>query len=184
MSELSVGTLSGLSANNFVIDVASGSKLVQPGAVLQVVSAMKTDVFTTTSGTFTTVTGLSASITPVSTSSKILVLTQIAVGGVSNTRMGQFKVTRGGTDVYIGDADGSRIRAIFGGFMTPNINAILFSFPINFVDTPATTSSVTYQVETRRNAAGTVFVNRNAEDINDADGTRGASSIILMEIAG
>jgi hypothetical protein len=166
------------------IEVYNGTGWGAVGTILQVVSVVKTDVFTTTSGTFTPVTGLSVSITPSSTSSKILVMSQTAVGGVTNTRMGQFKITRGGTDVYIGDADGSRIRAVFGGFMTATINAITFSFPINFVDSPATTSTITYQLETRRNAAGTVFVNRNAEDINDADGTRGASSIILMEVAG
>jgi len=74
MSELAVGSLKGLAANSFVIDVASGSSLdlsagaVFPaGSVLQVVSTTKTDAFSTTSSSFADVTGLAATITPSST---------------------------------------------------------------------------------------------------------------------
>ena len=44
------------------------------GKVLQVVSTVKTDTFTTSSGTFTDLTGMSVSITPSSASNKVLIL--------------------------------------------------------------------------------------------------------------
>ena len=72
MSELSVGSLSGLAANSYVIDVASGSQLTQPGMVLQVVRAIDTTDRTTTSATFAD-TGLSVTVTPTSASSTLFI---------------------------------------------------------------------------------------------------------------
>ena len=59
MSELSLGTLSGLAANSYVVDVASGSSLdlsagavLPAGSILQVVSTTKTDTFSSSSTSF------------------------------------------------------------------------------------------------------------------------------------
>jgi hypothetical protein len=153
------------------------------GSVLQVVSTAKTNVFTTTSFTFADVTGLSANITPSATSSKILVTAQIAVGGKNSAYPGQFKITRDGTDVYIGDAASTRTRAVFGGIINTNMSNFLYSFPITFLDSPSSTSSLDYQVETRTDS-GTVYVNRTEGDSDGLAYTRGASSITLMEVAG
>ena len=155
------------------------------GQIVQVVQAKKTDVFTTTSATFTTITGLSVSITPKSASNKILVLGQLAHGGANptNNDYGHFKITRGGTDIYIGDAAGSQVRAVFGGAGTNEY--VLWSESIHYLDSPATTSSVTYQFETRIGRAGnTVYVNRSQGDVSGVFDTRGASSITLMEVVG
>ena len=156
------------------------------GKILQVVSTAKTDTFTTNSATFTTVTGLSATITPSSTSSKILVFGQLSVGLVANAEhMGHFKITRGGTDFYIGDTAGSRVRAVFGGYQASNMRDLLLSNPIIVQDSPASTSALTYQVEARRGALSTtIAVNRSGFDADGADMARGASSITLMEVAG
>ena len=90
MSELSVGSLSGLAANSYVIDVAAGSSLdlsagavLPAGSIIQVVSTTKTDTFSTTSTSFSDVTGFSVSITPTSTSSKIMVMASAQVGNSS-----------------------------------------------------------------------------------------------------
>jgi hypothetical protein len=159
---------------------------IAPAGILQVVTTAKTDTFTTTSATFTTVTGLSATITPTSATSKILVFGQLAVGLAANAEhMGHFKITRGGTDFYIGDAAGSRVRAVFGGYQASNMRDLLMSNSIIAQDSPATTSPVTYQVETRRGAlSNTVAVNRSGFDADGDDMARGASSITLMEVAG
>jgi hypothetical protein len=154
------------------------------GGILQVVSTTKTDSYTSTATSFTTVTGLTASITPRSTSSKIMVMAQIASSGAANTVSPHFKVTRGGTDVFVGDAAGSRTRAVYGGFQTADTYGTLFSNPITFLDSPASTSSLTYQVEARIGSSGTVAVNRSIQDTDNADRVRGASSITLIEVAG
>ena len=185
MSELSIGQLRGLTVNSNTVTVPAGHTLYAPGHVIQVVSVSKTDTFTTASDTFTPVTGLSISITPKLATSKILVSVQISVGMQINvSSFGAFKVTRGGTDIYTGDSPSSRVSAVFGG--TTNIDAqlALLSMPIVHLDSPATTSSITYQVEARRTGtASTVFVNRSGNDGNEARSVRGASSITVMEIA-
>jgi hypothetical protein len=169
-----------------VVEVFDGSDFVGVGGgkILQVVSTTKTDTFTSSSTTFTTVTGLTASITPSSTSSKILVMAQIASSGASNTVSAHFKVTRGGTDVYRGDAAGDRTRAVYGGFQTANSEGMVFAYPITFLDSPSSTSALTYQVETRIGTSGSIAVNRSLQDTDNADRVRGASSITVMEVAG
>ena len=185
MSELSVGQLRGLTVNDNVITVPSGHTLYAPGSVVQVVTTTKTDVFTTSSLTYTTVTGLTATITPKSTNSKILVMAQIAVGGrASQTGPGFFKVTRGGTDFYIGNTDGSRTRAVFGGYAFAELAHMLWSQSIIAEDSPGSTAALTYRVETMvNNSFWASHVNRSGDDANSGTVARGASSITVMEIA-
>jgi hypothetical protein len=177
MSELVVGSLKGLAANGFVIDVASGSKLVQPGAVLQVVSTTKTDAFTSASATFTAVTGLSATITPSSSTSKILVIASLTGAGTSGVTEAYARLMRGATAIAVGDAAGSSVRGLGGLTITASLEQGL---SVSHLDSPATTSATTYSFEARtQSGSGLVYVNRSAND-----SVRGASSITLMEIAG
>ena len=189
MSELTVGTLSGLASNSYVIDVATGSTLdlsagaVFPaGSILQVVSAVKTDTFTSTSSTYEDVTGLSATITPSSASSKILVFAQISLGHAQTGTSGAtWRMTGGGIGAYVGDASASINREI-GGFTDVSngwANGMRATQAGIYLDSPATTSATTYQAQVARFTGGTVYVNRGSNDSG-----RGASSITLMEVAG
>ena len=182
MSELSVGQLRGLTVNNNVVTVPAGHTLYAPGHVLQVVQAVKTDVFTAATGaSFVPVTGLSATITPKFASSKILILVNIQYGIPNGAETGIFRLSGGNTASYIGDTSGSKTRGLFGGGFGPSGTAILLTGSISYLDSPATTSATTYGVEVR--PGGTVYVNRSFEDVDEARRPRGASSIILMEIA-
>ena len=91
----------------------SGSSLsgIDTGKILQVVQAVKTDVFTSNSTTYTDITGLNLAITPSSTSSKILVNVSFNHQSNAQDRWRAFQITRGSTAIYIGNADGSRTRA-------------------------------------------------------------------------
>ena len=155
------------------------------GIGTNVVQTAKTDTFTTTSTTFVTVTGLTVSITPTSATSKILIIAQISAGFDSASRsMGLYKVTRGGTDIYIGDSASNRTRAIFGGYLDIDNRYHILSNSIVYLDSPATTSSVTYQVEaSKESALGSVFVNRSGSDGDFDSNARGASSITAIEVA-
>ena len=53
----------------------------------------------------------------------------------------------------------------------------------NHLDSPATTSSVTYKVQMKV-VAGTGYINRSLGDTDSAGRPRGTSSITLMEIEG
>lgn len=161
------------------------------GTVLQVVQVVKTDTFTTTveDNTFVDITGLSASITPISSSSTILVLASIGkCSCATSNRSVNFRLDRNGTSVALGDTAGSRVRVSFasqaGGYDSAGRGGQ--SASLNFVDSPSTTSAVTYKIQMSGHNAEVTTINRGGEDLNTADGphARSISSLILMEIAG
>jgi hypothetical protein len=185
MSELTVGSLSGLSANNFVIDVASGSKIVQPGAVLQVVSTAKTDTFTTASTTYVDVTGLTATITPSSTSSKIMVFASVIWGASSTNELTFITVADGSNNnLIVPSSPGSREPGFIGQIPAGNqtVGAEVASFSL--LHSPATTSAFTYKIRAKGTAGSTALINRSSGDENAVSRLRGVSTITLMEIAG
>jgi len=171
-----------------VIEVFDGSAFVGIGGgkILQVVSTTKTDTFTTTSTSFVDITGFSVSISPSSTTSKILVIFNVSVGADGGTNAPTAQIMRDSTAIAIGDAAGSRTRATSlyyagngGGANAQN------NFSNNFLDSPNTTSSVTYKIQVRSNsAAQTTAINRGTGDTDGASTARGVSTITLMEVAG
>jgi hypothetical protein len=169
-------------------DIASGAitaaKLASGvgGKLLQVVSTVKSDTFTVTSGTFTDITGMSVSITPSSTSNKILVLANVNHVGTTSVASSGIRLLRGSTAIAIGDSAGSRTRTS-GGSNYGNYGVTLTGDSIMFLDSPSTTSSTTYKIQTMCYGGYTSYVNRSG---NDSDGDayfRGISSITVMEIA-
>ena len=156
------------------------------GSVLQVVQGTLTTANSASlASAATTDTGLSASITPSSTSSKILCLVKLECGGGGN--VGPFvQLYRGTTLVGAGDANGSRSRAGAAAPKTVASYEDTSSAVINHLDSPNTTSAVTYKVQIGNARASTdnVMWNRGFFYDNRADVSTRASSIILMEIAG
>lgn len=152
------------------------------GSVLQVASTLKQDTFTTTSTSYTDVTGLSVSITPTSASSKILVtavisLTNTATGGYSSFGA----ILRDSTIIGGGTPSGSRPAGSFFIQSTPNRNPSPFSMTV--LDSPNTTSAITYKVQVATETGGTAAVGRHNDDINNAAYPRLSCSITVMEIA-
>jgi hypothetical protein len=145
-----------------------------------VVQVVKTDPFTTSSGTFTTVTGMTATITPSSATSKVLVICQLTVGFSGQAQ--HWKVTRGGTDIYRGDADGSRVQAVFGGYSDGSAD-LAVSMSIVFLDSPNVATATEYRVEARRGSGGSAILNRTNNNSNNDNSPTGASSITLIEVA-
>jgi hypothetical protein len=157
-----------------------GKARLPTGSVLQVVQTTKTDTFSTASS-YTSVTGLSVSITPTSSTSKILVM--VSLGGISaNNSSFKMGMYRGATPIYVGDTAGSRTSTSAQG--QTSADYAVQSSAWHYLDSPATTSSTTYQVYLGGNGSVTAYLNRTARD-NNASGedARTASSIIAMEIA-
>jgi len=160
------------------------------GQVLQVVSTIKTDTFSTTTSTFTDITGLSASITPTSTSSKILVQYYVCFGQSDNNanRGSGFRVTRNGTGVGIADQIGSS-RSRMGSYCITSINFEGCNVANQqFLDSPSSTSSLTYQVQLLWTAGGSGhvgYVNRSGRFLDNVENSQGpwTSGITLMEIS-
>jgi hypothetical protein len=180
MSELSVGQLSGLTVNSNVITVPSGHTLYAPGHVLQVVSTAKRDPFSTSSTGYVDVTGLTVSITPKFASSKIFI--QCFFTGNLYNQEAYYRIAGGNATSFVGDAAGSRFRA--AAMQTEVANTRASSITITYLDSPNTTSAITYSLQTCLAAGGGVsYINRTYTDGDNANNSRTPSSITVMEIA-
>jgi hypothetical protein len=160
------------------------------GGVLQVAQVVKTDTFASSVSGFQDITGFSVSITPKSTSNKILVMTDVKIAGLADNSVASVRLLRGSTVIYAGDAAGVRplgFGQFYGG--TAASNGAAYSAPSVvgiYLDSPSSTSAVTYKVQilSESATAATVFVNRTPGDRNGTNSDlRGASTITLMEIA-
>jgi hypothetical protein len=165
------------------------SNVIGTGAVLQVVSTTKNDAFTTTSATPVDVTGLSATITPISATSKILASVSIAFGG-NNDIYPYVLLVRNGTSIATGTgATGNQLNVFMGGYFTA-ISSMIFrvhQFSNNFLDSPATTSALTYKIQLANPyqvVSSTAYINRQDNTSDSAFIQFPTSSITLMEIAG
>lgn len=165
------GTISGVSAG--------GLTSASNGRILQVVQTIKVDTFTTTSTSYTNITGMSVSITPFSASNKILVVVS-ANTGTDNTYRCALGLTRNSTLIGGGTAVGSRSSSIGAGsspgYMAENVSYM-------YLDSPATTSAVTYQLQGVMQSGGAMYFNYTLDDNNDPSMGRFASTMTVMEVA-
>ena len=157
-------------------DLAEAVETTLTGTILQVVSTAKTDTFSTSSSTFTDITGLSVSITPSNASNKVLVLWS---GVMSGSNAPNIRIARGGTAIFVGDAAGTRTQTTQWAF-----DGEPFPMGGSFLDSPASTSSLTYTLQMRRaQTSGTVYIGRSPADNDDTYHARAASSITVMEVS-
>ena len=167
---------------------AVNTALAGSGGVLQVVSTTFTSEFSwTTKGSWVDMTGISVSITPSSTSSKILIKVMLSTGDGGNNFERAYRVTRNGVNIVEGPNTGSIMaRASFatgmGAFAS---NAVIMTIPYLYLDTPASTSALTYQVQgyASSSSSTTSYINRPYVPASSASPT-GISTITVMEIAG
>lgn len=152
------------------------------GKILQVVSTTKTDLYSVSlaSGATDTsdVTGLTATITPSSASNKILVTVTTVLGGARH-RVG-FIMRRDSTDIAIGDT--GLTGRISTGFSLGAADSGAGPQVASFLDSPATTSPVTYAIRLRSGQDDTRTFVLNKVDDNVSATT--VSTITLMEVAG
>lgn len=169
----------------------SGNGIYMPGHVLQVKQTVFKDTFSTSIGEgFAEVTGLRCSITPKSTSSKILVRLSLVIA--SQYWQVRGRILRDGTviDGALGNTRGSRTRVSFNyikyGGGASNSVYDMAGMPVEYLDSPATTSSVQYSIDLGGYSTSyTVYINRG-HDNADSVSYDGApmSTMTLMEIGG
>lgn len=166
---------------------AVNTALAGSGGVLQVVSTAKNDAFTTTSTTMVDITGLSVTITPTSSSSKFLIIANIS-GSMDSWSDGRqfFNLVRNSTNAITGTGGSSfnitamqNLYANNTGNTAENTSYVV----INYLDSPATTSSLTYKIQCAKQLAVTatpLAINRQSSSTTAV----GVSTITVMEIAG
>lgn len=186
------GTALQIGDSGDTITIPSGATLTNSGSatgfgkVLQVVSAVKTDTASTTSATLAS-TGLEAAITPSATSSKVLILISANIGTKDDVAP-YFQINRDSTVLTgaLGDAASSRVRTAGRTQQQYSIYNI-FPVPIIYLDSPSSTSAITYKLMWAQGAPSSSYVsylNRTHQDVDSAGYGRSASTITVMEIAG
>ena len=173
MAVISSNALTGITTR-----MADGA--MSAGSIIQVVTTEKTDMFTGSGQTFFDITGMSLAITPSATSSKILVLVHMPMS-VTAAEHVAVRLMRDSTPIAIGDVDGSSMtRCSGGGYLTVSD---IWNQAIMHVDSPSTTSAVTYKMQGRSHGNDSIAINRNGYTDNDGYVLRWSSSITLMEVA-
>ncbi len=166
----------------------SRAKIGFAGAVLQTAQAYKTDTYSTTSTSLGDVSGLSVTLTPRDANSKFLIFVNLTY--INSFYVGHIALLRGSTEIGMADAAGSRPRnfMVYSHETNSQGDGPYFRESMNFLDSPATTSAVTYKIQAsarRDGQGGTFYINRTVTD-RDTFGydPRATSSIVVMEISG
>ena len=135
----------------------AGTAVTQVGKVLQVQSAFKSDTDSTTSTSDVAISGLSLTLTPASTSSKVLVQFDVGTTGNNYNAHSFYTVYRsigGGSYSAIGQGTGGSSYNYGAGSYAAN--NYYHAVGHCFLDSPNTTSEVTYIVKWRVQRSATV----------------------------
>ena len=127
----------------------TGATSFAPGKVLQVVNNTQTSRFTTSSTSFVAATGYTIAITPSATSSKVFVCISAMSDSGATNRVNYMTIYRDSTNLGEGNDGLASSHSEGARIYTPVTLSVL--------DSPSTTSSITYQVYMRAYNGNVVF---------------------------
>lgn len=166
-------------------DIWQTSAGVRQQTILQASQAIRTDSFTSSvAETWTDIPGMSVTISPSSVNSRIII--SFSLGKLSGLNHSSFRVTRNGSLFNMGN-EGSRTRAHVGDSNQSRDVNHTGSVSFMYVDDPATTSAITYQLQFIWEGTSGVFgLNRTTANTDNAlsYNSRTTSTLIAMEVAG
>ena len=151
------------------------------GGIIQIKQTVVTSTKSTTSTSYENISGLAVSITPTRADSKIMLMAQLSLSQENWVKRIHLLITGGNAATnYIGD-DGTGIESALTICTRVNDGYAQLPAYLNYLDSPSTTSSVTYQVQWRVEA-NTGYLNRS----HGGDSLSGlnASTITAMEVSG
>ena len=200
MSRIIVDAVRNSSASSDGITLASDGSVTLPGnatcsgtatgfgggKLLQTIMVEKTDTTShNSSATIQDITGMTVNITPSASTSKILVTSTLQVITVAGEYSFALYLMRDSTNLSRGDASGShRTRGTFGGLSDNSNGYDLRPFTISYLDSPNTTSQVTYKWRWN-NPSHTqiIYLNRPYGFADGGYAVMTSSNIIVQEIA-
>ena len=161
---------------------APAFETLSAGKILQCLSTAKTDTWSLASSTFTDIPSLTVDITPAATSSKILIFGHIS-DSMSASSSNAYRIMRDSTAVGIGTAAGNRQGASSKSYHT-GATSHSNTVPYFFLDSPSSTSELTYKIQMSAQSSRTGYINQTAADgdYDDAYAHRGICTITVMEI--
>ncbi len=149
------------------------------GKIGQVISTLNLTLSTLSTSSFADISGQTVNITPSASSSKILIFNHISCGaGVGRYIM--FKLLRDSTSIGAGSDDSNRIGCVTS--INTRDSSALHTVAFQVLDSPSTTSQITYKVQARSNSANAVDFNRTNTDDDYAYIARASSGITVMEV--
>ena len=156
------------------------------GGIIQVKQTVLDTVFSSNSTSYTDVTGMSVSITPQRSDSKILVMVTLRCAMNQSDRWSAYILLRDSQILFDGTAEGSRTQCSIWHipFVGTGTGNTFGDKNITFLDSPASTSSLTYKLQVKVQSGATAYVNRSMNDSNADYGHRTSSSITVMEVCG
>ena len=129
---------------------------------------------------FSNLTNCAVSITPRSSASQILLLVSIN-GLCSNTAY--YRVLRGSTQIAGGTGVSGSIRSVWNGsFFRVGDNNHGSSHSNYYLDSPSTTSAITYQAQCSADTSTTFYLNRNNNSGTNPTSYRAMSTLIAIEV--
>ena len=170
LSDGSAASLTQIPAANIVGVATAGFG----NGILQVVSANKTTVQSTSSTSYVDVTDMTATITPSSSSNKVLIMMTMTIQKSDYTFFA--RLLRDSTE--IGSSSGSNNGISVYNSNDQNQNE---GRAVIYLDSPNTTSATTYKLQMRADGSSTIYFNAHSSGTTTDYIT--PSSITLMEIA-
>ena len=179
----------GSSSSNNIVLASDGSTTISNlsggvGKILQVKQTVKTDQFTSTAYDYTDVTGMSVSITPASASNKILINFELQVGGTANS-YAAFRLLRDSTHIGVSTVTDTDWKVATLGSLSHENSYQLENTGTSFLDSPNTTSAITYKLQVSSYSNRTMSLNYpwNTGNSSGSYTATGISTITVMEVA-
>lgn len=167
----------GPSANKSLLSATTAGVMswVNGRPIIQIVTASTSTATSSSSNSYSDITNLTASITPSTTTSKILVISNVQMNvanAISNKTIAGLKLLNGGSTL----ATWENVSGIGGGTATAgNLWSVI---DICYLDAPASVSSQTYKLQVAANTVGGGSVNVN----DNTGGVTPKSDLFLIEI--
>ena len=132
------------------------ASLVGGGKLLQVITATDSSTRSTSSTSYVTASNtLSIDITPSSSSSKIFLIGSISVYQTNGNAAPHLTIYRDSTELSGGTS--------LGGFRAGDGNQNMLFSPITHLDSPSSTSQITYQIYIKAGSSATISINQDSD---------------------
>jgi hypothetical protein len=179
-----------LVANQVVSADGSKTLLNSSGGVLQVLSVFDNTQYTFVTGssnqdTYFDIAGLTLTITPSSNTNKIMIISSIALGQFTDAYNCFVRLYRGSTPIFLGNPSSYKNACSASFRSMPSSGYVQNDLQtIAFLDSPATTSPVTYSIKCCNPGGSSYasYINRSAS--TDATWVQNCgSNLLIMEIS-
>ena len=159
------------------------ASLIGGGKVGQVVQTHFTTQSQMSSSSFAAISGCTVDITPSATSSKVFVMISLCAG-VNQASYGFFKLYRDSTLIGSGSDSSNRIGCNFSISQNDGDNTSdgVKQVNYNYLDSPSSTSQLTYTVQASTFSNSTITYNKTPDNSDNGRTAQGSSTITVLEV--